>query len=78
MNLRFGSFRSKVANEGSAFSKVAGAEEKAVEAKGRIIAIDAANKDKAEVVSFLQKEASRVHSEADKIHSDFDEILAKL
>lgn len=64
--------------KGSAFIKIAEADVKAAEAKGRIIAIDAANKAKAEVVAYLEKEASRVHAETDKIKADFDAILAKL
>jgi hypothetical protein len=63
---------------GSAFIKAAEADAKALEAKGRIVAIDAANKAKAEVVAFLQTEVARVHAESDKIKADFDEILAKL
>jgi len=66
------------AAEGSAFVKIAEAEAKGLEAKGRIVAIDAANKAKTELVAFYEKEASRVHAEADKIKADFDAILAKL
>lgn len=64
--------------KGSAFIKIAEADVKAAEAKGRIIAIDAANKAKTEVVDFLKKEATRVHADADKIKADFDDILKKL
>jgi hypothetical protein len=64
--------------QGSAFIKIAEADAKALEAKGRIVAIDAANKVKTEVVEFLEKEATRVHADADKIKADFDAILAKL
>lgn len=64
--------------KGSVFIKIAEADLKAAEAKGRVIAIDAANKAKAEVVSFLQKEAVRVHAESDKVKADLEEILAKL
>lgn len=64
--------------KGSAFIKIAEADVVAAEAKGRIIAIDAANKVKIEVVSFLKAEAVRVHADADKIKADFDDILAKL
>ena len=66
------------AAEGSAFVKIAEADAKALEAKGRIVAIDAANAAKAELVAFYEKEASRVHAAADKVKADFDAILAKL
>lgn len=64
--------------KGSAFIKIAEADAKALETKGRIIAIDAANKAKSDLVAFYTKEAARVHADADKIKADFDEILAKL
>lgn len=68
----------KIKAEGSAFIKVAEAEVKSVEAKGRIVAIDAANRVKHEVADFLDKEVARVHDEANKVHTRFDSILAKL
>ena len=64
--------------KGSASIKIAEADLKAAEAKSRVIAIDAANKAKAEVVAFLEKEAARVNADADKVKADFDAILAKL
>ena len=58
--------------------KTAEADLKAAVAKDRIIAVDAANKAKAEVVAFLETEVARVHADADKVKADFDAILAKL
>lgn len=66
------------AASGSAFVKVAEADAKALEAKGRIAAIDAANKVKADTVAFFEREVERVHADADKIKSDLDALLAKL
>jgi hypothetical protein len=68
----------KIKAEGSAFVKVAEAEVKAVEAKGRIIAIDAANRIKNEVAEVLEKEAARVHADIAAVHERFDAILALL
>lgn len=71
-----------VEEEGSAFIKVAESEGKAIEVKGRILAIDAANKIKTEALAFFQKEVARVHAETEKIHAEFEAIfeaiLAKL
>lgn len=64
--------------KGSAFVKIAEADAKALEAKGRIVAIDAANKAKTELVAFYEKEVTRVHAASEKVKSDFDAILAKL
>jgi len=66
------------AAEGSAFVKITEADAKALEAKGRVVAIDAANEAKAKLVAFYEKEAARVHADADKVKADFDAILAKL
>lgn len=67
-----------LAAKGSAFVKIAEADGKALEVKGRIIAIDAANKVKTELVAFYEGEATRVHADADKIKDSFDAVLSKL
>lgn len=67
-----------VETKGSAFIKIAEADAKELEVKGRIVAIDAANKLKSDAVALYEKEAARVHAEADKVKADFDAILAKL
>jgi hypothetical protein len=68
----------KIKAEGSAFIKVAEADVKEIEAKGRIIAIDAANRVKNDVVDFLEKEVTRVHADVAAVHERFDAVLAKL
>lgn len=67
-----------VAAQGSAFVKIAEADVKELEVKGRIIAIEAANKVKNDAISFYEKEVARVHADVDKIKSDFDALLSKL
>lgn len=74
LKTKFNVFEAK----GSAFVKIAEADAKALEVKGRIVAIDAANKAKSEAVGFYKKESTRVHADADKVKEDFDSILAKL
>lgn len=64
--------------KGSAFVKVTEADSKELEVKSRIAAIDAYNKAKSDVVSFYEKEVTRVHTDVDAVKSKFDAILAKL
>lgn len=64
--------------EGSAFAKIALADVKALEAKGRIVAIDAAHEAKRVVIEEFQAEAVRVHAEADAIAAEFEKLLARL
>lgn len=68
----------KLKADGAAFIKTAEADAKELEAKGRIVALDAVNTAKANVIEFLKTEVARVHADADKIKADFDDILAKL
>ncbi|HJW40757.1 MAG TPA: hypothetical protein VJ476_05925 [Rhizomicrobium sp.] len=72
------SFFTNAEAKGSAFFKVAEADVKAIEAKDRIVAIDAANEAKTVLVKFFEEEVERVHAETAKIHADLDAILAKL
>lgn len=69
---------SKVKAEGSAFAKIVEVDAQAIEAKGRIIAIDAANKVKNEVADFVEKEANRVHTDLAAVKTRFSNVLAKL
>lgn len=63
---------------GSIFVKIAQVEDKVLEARGRIVAIDAANTAKEETVKILRTESTRVHAGTDKITNDLDEILSTL
>ena len=74
LKVKFGVIR----GNGSAFVKIAEADAKELEAKGRIIAIDSANAVKAKSAAFLHKEAARVHAAADAVKDDFDAVLEKL
>jgi len=69
---------SKAKAEGSAFVKIAEVDAKELEAKGRIVAIDATTKVKTEVVEFLEKEVTRVHAATDAVKAKFDAVLANL
>lgn len=68
----------KAKAEGSAFAKIVEVDVQAVEAKGRIIAIDATNKVKNEIADFVEKEADRVHYDLDAVKTRFSNVLAKL
>jgi hypothetical protein len=75
---RIKSFGGSVKAEGSAFVKIAELDLHEAEAKGRITSIDATNKVKNEVVSFIEKEADRVHTELAAVKTRFTNVLAKL
>jgi len=64
--------------DGSAFVKLAEADSSELEAKGRIVALDAAHSVKTEVVDFLEKEVDRVHATADVLNTRFKSVLGKL
>lgn len=68
----------KVKAEGSAFAKIAAVDAQELEAKGRIVAIDATTKVKNEVASFIEKETDRVHTDLAAVDTRFKAALAKL
>lgn len=72
------SLGSKVKAEGSAFAKIVEVDVQAIEAKGRIIAIDAANKVKNELADLVEKEVDRVHTDLAAVKTRFSNVLAKL
>lgn len=63
---------------GSAFALIATADDKVLQAKGRVIAIDAANREKQSQSDSLDQEVSRVHAETNAVHSRLDGILDRL
>jgi hypothetical protein len=64
--------------KGSAFIKIAEAEAKELEVRGRIIAINETTKAKSKVVSELHDAATLAHAGADKLKADYDAVLARL
>lgn len=73
--------QSKWANvraKGSVFVKIAEADALALEAKGRIIAVDAANTAKNDLAAFYEKEAARVHAASDAVKARFNSVLSTL
>lgn len=63
---------------GSVFIKQSSVADKVQEAKGRIAAVDAANREHNKAADFLEVEATRVHGETDSIHSRVDGVLDTL
>lgn len=64
--------------QGSAFTKIAQADDKVQQARGRIISINAANREKNAVADELEQDVAQVHSETDQVHGRLDNILEKL
>lgn len=64
--------------QGSVFTKIGTADTKLAEARGRIIAVDAANAAKHADAATLEQEAVRVHREADAVNNRADAVLATL
>lgn len=58
-----------IAGKGSAFARVALHDMAVLEAKGKIVALDAANKVAHEAYDFLELEAARVHAAQDSIEA---------
>lgn len=71
-------FRKSASGEGSVFTKIGQADSKLAEAKGRIIAVDAANAAKHKETGDLEQEAVRVHRESDAVNSRVDAVLSTL
>jgi ribosomal protein L35AE/L33A len=71
-------FKAYLTGKGSVFVKIAQADALVLEAKGRIIAVDAANSIKNDLAAVYEKEVSRVHGESDAVKARFDAILAAL
>jgi hypothetical protein len=74
-------FKSKwagIKGKGSVFVKIAETDALALEAKGRVIAIDAVNTAKNDLVGFYEKEVARVHAETDKVKDRFKAVLEAL
>lgn len=69
---------SVVGLKGSASVKVAEAEVKSLETKGRIAALDAYTKVHTEAIAVFEKEAARVHADVDAVKTKYDSVLAKL
>lgn len=70
--------RYKGVAEGSVFAKIAHADTKVLDAKGRIAAADAFHEAKHKEAEFLEAEADRLHADSADVHSRFDTILDRL
>jgi hypothetical protein len=68
----------KAIAKGTAAVKLAETDTKLLLAKARVAAIDLENKAKAEVASFLETEANRVHAEHDLIREKIEGVISKL
>lgn len=74
----FGKVEVEVANRGSAFVRVALHEAEVLEAKGKVIALDAANAVAQTALDLLASEAARVHKAQDEIAARRAQILSVL
>lgn len=70
--------KASLLSKGSVFIKIAEADALALEAKGRIIAIDAATAVKHDLAATLEKEAARVHAASDAVKERYNAILSQL
>jgi hypothetical protein len=65
-------------SKGSVFVKIAEADALVLEAKGRIIAVDAANAAKNYLAATFEKEVERVHADSEAVKQRFNDVLSNL
>ena len=74
----FSSAKDSIVAKGSVYAKLAEADVLALEAKGRILVVDAANKVKHDLAALYEVEVNRVHVESEAVKIRFKAILALL